>query len=47
MLQTQIEASQDYVIYRTVYCCPLAYERVYLPLNKVANTPFQIQGSVV
>ena len=23
---------------------PLRYERVYLPLNKVADTPFHIQG---
>ena len=23
---------------------PLGYERVYLPLYKVADTPFQIQG---
>ena len=24
--------------------CPLGYERVYLPLCKVADTPFHIQG---
>ena len=23
---------------------PLGYERVYLPLHKVADTPFHIQG---
>ena len=23
---------------------PLGYERVYLPLDKVADTPFHIQG---
>ena len=27
------------VVYR-----PLGYERVYLPLHKVADTPFHIQG---
>ena len=28
-------------------CSPLGYERVYLPLYKVADTPFQIQGDDV
>ena len=26
---------------------PLGYERVYLPLHKVADTPFHIQGDVL
>ena len=26
---------------------PLGYERVCLPLGKVANTPFHIQGDVI
>ena len=25
--------------------CPLGYKRVYLPLCKVADTPFHIQGN--
>ena len=28
----------------TVYFRPLGYERVYLPLCKVADAPFHIQG---
>ena len=24
--------------------CPLGYERVYLPLREVADTPFHVQG---
>ena len=31
----------------TGICCPLRYERVYLPLYKVAYTPFHIQGNDV
>ena len=26
---------------------PLGYERVYLPLKKVADTPFHIQGRLI
>ena len=32
------------VIFSTVIFRPLGYERVYLPLCKVADTPFHIQG---
>ena len=28
-------------------CRPIGYERVYLPLYKVANTPFLIQRDAV
>ena len=34
-----IKKSNNIYIYRT-----LGYERVYLPLGKVADTPFHIQG---
>ena len=27
-----------------LFICPLGYERVYLPLYKVADTPFYIRG---
>ena len=27
-------------------CCPLGYERVYLPLCQVADTPFHFQGDM-
>ena len=33
---------------KLLFCCtviyPIGYERVYLPLYKVADTPFHIQG---
>ena len=31
----------------SIYYRPLGYERVYLPLCKVADTPFHIQGDVI
>ena len=40
--QTDILAAQRLI---TQLFRPFGYERVYLPLYKVADTPFHIQGS--
>ena len=35
------------ILIMTNTCSPLGYERVYLPLWEVADTPFHIQGNDV
>ena len=37
------EISDSHNVHNIIYR-PLRYERVYLPLGKVADTPFHIQG---
>ena len=37
----------DYLAHQSYIIRHLEYERVYLPLGKVADTPFHIQGDYV
>ena len=37
--------NNNYVQFESKDICPRGYERVYLPLYKVADTPFHTQGN--